>query len=561
MRAAFTILVLWAAGCGHVVDDKPDGGGGADADPCASGTCECTAATEDADCGTHEYCNESATGRTCDCVAGYTTGVSGCVWTGTLQDPGFAAASTWTVTKGALLNSTAVGSVEPGEAAFLPGALCALADVHQTVDMPTYRKAEPLVLDLTYKNQAINGQFGSERVLMGVSFGGTSWSPLTYFFDALYHSVRICLPQGGYAPPTATGKGAQTTFSFGPYLKPLACPNSMISNFAIDHAAIVAANANECGSVPGQGANFDAEGAGGFTFTTSGGSSGGFVAGIGQAGTKAARLNLSARCDSGSMATSFTVVNTDNPALEMFVGASPGSSASMRIGVDLMQVSLPTTGTGAAIHTCLPPAMRGQTVPVTFNVSGGSGLCTDIVNAQVWVDNVKTVDDPACASTASFANPGFEQGAVPLGAFGYQSSSTASVAIRSGAAAHTGTKALSLDSQGRCSSSGYTMLPVVPAPSGTSGPALKFFANVGVNPDASTSVRASGNSAVSIPLTEGNGYQPYTVCLDPVAAGRSQIVTISHSGGSGLCDNSNYIQQSALIDDIELTTDAACPAQ
>ena len=558
MRAALTFLVL-LVGCGHVVDDKADAGG-ADADPCATGTCECTVATEDTDCGTHKYCNVSATGRTCDCVAGYTSGVSGCVWTGTLQDPGFSAASTWMVSKGALLNSTAVGSVDPGEAAFLPSAICALGDVHQTVDMPSFRKSEPLVLDLSYKNQ-VTGQFGGERVLMGVSFGGRGWSPLTYFNDALYHQVRVCMPEGGYAPALTTGKGAQTTFAFGPYTKSLACPNSMISNFAVDHAAIVPANAGECGTAPGQGPNFDAEGTGGFTFTTSGNSSGGFVAGIGQAGTRAARINLSARCESAAMTTAITVPNVQNPALDMYVGASPGSYARMTFGVEVIRSFIAPTGTAVPLHMCLPPSLRGQTMPINFSVSSiTGGLCTDIVNLQAWVDNIKAVDDPACASTASFSNPGFEQGSIPLGAFGSSGSSTASVAIRSGAAtAHTGTKALSIDSQGRCSSSGFTMLPTVPAASGTSGPALKFFASVGVNPDASTTARAVGGTTVT--LTEGGGYMPYVVCLDPQSTGRVQVVSINHDGGSGLCDNSNYVQQSALIDDIDVTTDPSCPAQ
>jgi hypothetical protein len=103
------------------------------------------------------------------------------------------------------------------------------------------------------------------------------------------------------------------------------------------------------------------------------------------------------------------------------------------------------------------------------------------------------------------------------------------------------------------------MFVTVPAPSGGNGPALTFFADVGVNPDATTSVAAAGSPSQM--LNEGGGYQKYTVCLNPKFAGRPQIVTINHFGGGGTCDSSGYVQQNADIDDVLVTTDPNCPAQ
>lgn len=57
-------------------------------------------------------------------------------------------------------------------------------------------------------------------------------------------------------------------------------------------------------------------------------------------------------------------------------------------------------------------------------------------------------------------------------------------------------------------------------------------------------------------MNEGGGYQKYVVCLDRTFVGRHQQVLINHDGG--LCDNSNFVMQEALIDDIEVTTDASC---
>ena len=62
-----------------------------------------------------------------------------------------------------------------------------------------------------------------------------------------------------------------------------------------------------------------------------------------------------------------------------------------------------------------------------------------------------------------------------------------------------------------------------------------------------------------LPLTTVNG--PYTLCLNPLYAGRPTIVSFNHYGGSGTCDATNYGTQFARVDDLELTTDPMCPAQ
>ncbi len=560
-RLVLIVVVVGLSACGKVVTGDDDVT--PDADPCAApNVCECTVATEDTDCGAHEFCNDAGPGRACECVAGYTGGVGGCVFTGTINDPGFAASDVWTPVAGALLNTTAAGDVDPGEAAFLPSTLCDLGRVEQTVDMPTFAKAEPLVLELTYKNQQDFNNFDS--VATGVSFGGVGWFSLPSFGDALFHSVRICLSAGGYAPAGTTGAGAPVTFMVGPYTPPRNCPNSTISNFSFDHFNLVKANAGECGDQFGQGPNFDAESTGGWTFTTSGNSSGGFVNGLGEGGTKAARVNLNQRCEGALMETNFNVPDIDNPALDMFVGLNANAAGSMTAGTGsfgggLWNIQAPAGGTSTKMHMCLPPSLRGQISNLRFSLNSGSGSCADVLNFQIFADNVQVVDDPACNTADGVPDPGFESGNLPLGAFGFHSSSTADAVIRSVAGkAHSGTHYLALESHGRCSSSGYTLVPIVPPPSGANGPALTFFANVGTNPDASTSVFTTGSS---LTLPEGGGYMKQTVCLNPKFVGRPQVVTISHSGGSGLCDNSNYTQQDALIDDVAVTTDPSCPAQ
>lgn len=551
-------IVTLGFGCGEVVNRDPP-------DPCANGTCECDVATEDADCGTHQYCNATDTGRTCECVAGYTKGVNGCVWTGAVEDPELSKATTWTPVNGALMNPSAVGGVDPGEASFLPSALCSLAHVKQAVTMPTFARSEPLVLELSYKNQRVfnPGGGGTDEVLMGVAFGD-NWSPLPNFGDANFHSVRICLPEGAYAPTGTAGAGAPVTFAVGPYQQPGACPNSLITNFAVDHAAIVPPSAGECGTRFGEGLNADAEGTGGWTFTVSGTSTGGFAAGIGANGSRAARINLGQRCDGARLETTFNVPATANPAFEMFVGAGPGANPTISFTTGVSLSAFPSVSLATQTRTlrmCLPPALRGQTMGVSLSVSGGSGACADVLNLQAFADNVRVVDDPACAADERFTSGGFEQGAAPWGTFGFSGTTAAAAIVRNAPGqARSGTRYLAIESYGRCSSAGYTMMPIVPPSVGPAGPALKFFANVGVNPDATTTVRPRSGTMTQT-LTEGGGYRPYTVCLNPLYVGRPQQVFLRQDGGSGLCDTSNYVQQNALIDDVEVTTDPACSPQ
>lgn len=562
MSRLLGVLLLWSAACGEVVKTAPD----AAVDPCENSVCECTASTESTDCGAHEYCNEAGPGRTCACVAGYADGPSGCVWTGAIQDPAIAMQTVWTPANGALLNPTATGGVDPGEASFVTSAICGLGHIKQTIEMPTFAKGEQLVLELSYKNQLVSGQIGFDSVLMGVAFGG-SWTPLRFFNDAIFHTERICLGERAYAPAETTGKGGPVAVALGPYAKSQRCPSSLITNFAIDHAQIVTPNAGECGSMPGVGPNFDAEGTTGWTLTATSPSTAAFVGGIGLNGSRAVRLLQPARCDSSPLAThAINVLESANPAIEMFVGSSGiGASATSSIASASLSILVPA-GAPTTVRACLPPSLRGMSTDIRFVVSNSQGgLCSDVVNNQMIADNVRVIDDPTCGSTAAIANPSFEQvnGAVVGAAGGGYANGgqlASGVAIRSVAnVAHTGTRYLALESYARCSNATFTASPVVPASVGSSGPAFTFWSNIPANVDATTTVRASGATA-STTLGETGAWVKNTVCLDPLYVGRPQPVIINHSGGSGSCDIYAGGTQPALIDDLEVTTDPTCPA-
>jgi hypothetical protein len=60
-------------------------------------------------------------------------------------------------------------------------------------------------------------------------------------------------------------------------------------------------------------------------------------------------------------------------------------------------------------------------------------------------------------------------------------------------------------------------------------------------------------------LPENGVYEKSTLCLDPLYAGRPTRVQLYHYGGTGAC--AVVTAQRAILDDIEVTTDPACPVQ
>lgn len=570
-RLALGSLALLLISCGDNLTEPPD-----PPEPCRPGLCECTLATEEADCGAHQYCDVNAAGSrgTCQCVAGYTNGGGDdCVWAGVIRDPAITRASEWTGVNGATIEPDLPGELDPGEARFTGEALCRLASIEQTVEMPAFAKAQPLMLELSFKNQSYIGfppGTGADWTLMGASFGGTGWTPLPVFRDPFFHRLRICLPEGGFAPRGTPGAGAPVTFAFGPYQQPTICPSSPIDQFTIDHVNIVAAGPGECGTAHGEGPGFDAERTEGWLFESSPGQTAGFASGIGVGGSRAARVGLTRPCAWARMETRLDVPAVGHPALEMFVGASAGARPYLYFGgqyahVFAMQVfdTIPAAATTRTVRMCLPPSLRGQVLPLSFGLESYAvdNSCSIEIDHHFYVDDLRVVDDPACGAGEHLSNAGFEHSGPALGATVYENRPGSLAVVRSAPGqAHGGTQYLALESRQRCTFTYHSLLPTVPVPSGGAGPALKFFANVGVNSDALTLVRERGRPHQV--LAEGGGYQPYTLCLNPVYAGRPQLVSFVHHGGSGEpCDGTGYGVQAALLDSFEVTTDPACPAQ
>jgi hypothetical protein len=540
---AWSVVLLVA--CGEVVPVSPDAPG----DPC-TGTCECRV---DTDCTAHAVCDDQVTSRVCTCAAGYARDAGGaCAWSGVIKDPGFSSATMWTIDGAAAIdgNLNQAGMVDPGAAHWAPGdALCKMSRITQSVVMPRYSRAEPLVAQVSFR---FSGRF--DVLAPSVGFG-------TAFSDALqatagpWRTARLCLGGGQYAPESSTGAGVAMPLTLMANRLGFEC--GTIDVMHVDRVEVVPANPNEC-PAPGDAANGDAEGAGGWSFNVTGSSTGTFAAGGGEAGTKGARLYLHQRCDGATALEPISIPTATavaSPALSFFHRATNLSTTFVSLG----GVSLPSlggTGSGVTHRLCIPPFMRGAVFNLQASMNSGSGTCTDVVGLETVFDSVKIINEPTCGTDATITDPGFES---PLGLVGATSTPGKSIArtLNDPSLAHSGNGVLQLSETSTCYDPTWVANIITPAVSGTEGPALSFFYRAAAGVTTRFGVSAGAGPAFT-PIQDGEWHQG-VVCLNPVLRGRNQNVHFSVRFQSGTCDQV-ITAETAYIDDLVVTTDASCPA-
>jgi hypothetical protein len=539
---AWSVVLLVA--CGEVTPISPDAPG----DPC-TGTCECRV---DTDCDAHEVCDDQVTSRVCTCAAGYTKNATGaCEWSGVVKDPGFSSTTMWTIDGAATIdgNLNETGMVDPGAAHWEPGdALCKMSRITQSLVMPRYSRAEPLVAQVSFRAA---GRFDVVRPSVGF---GTTFSDGAEATNGPWRTARLCLGGGQYAPESTTGAGAATVLTLMPNRLGFECGS--IDLLDIDRIEVVPANPNEC-AAPGEALNGDAEGSGGWTFRVTGASMGTFAPGAGEAGTKGARLYVDQRCDNASVLEPISIPvpsAVPSPALSFFHRATNLSTTFATLG----GISLPSlggTGGGVTHRLCIPPFMRGAVFHLEASMSTGAGLCSDVVGLETVFDSVKIVNEPSCGTDETITDPGFES---PLELLGATSTPGKSIArtLNDPGQAHSGSGVLQLSETSTCNNPSWVANIITPAGSGSAGPALSFFyrANAGVT--TRFNVFAFGPDFT--PIQDGQWHQG-VVCLNPVLRGRNQNVSFTVTFQSGTCEQV-IAAETAYIDDLVLTTDPICPA-
>ncbi|MEO8701775.1 MAG: hypothetical protein ABI867_17150 [Kofleriaceae bacterium] len=548
------LLALALAACGEVVEVTPDA-----VDPCQDG-CECTVETEVADCGAHAVCGVAETSRTCACAPAYRDQAGACVFDVAPLDPGFTNTTAWVPSGlGASIDTTFVG-IDPGAGNIDGLGLCDYRALTQTFVMPPFDRAEPFKVTVTYTATDPSFQLGNANLY--VDIGGQ------IFEDRInpgqVKNATFCLGERAYGGPVE--------FKVATRGGPFTCPSSVEGHVSIDQLVVQPATADECPN-PGTIPNADFEGTSGWTFTTRFGGTAAIVDGVGESSSRGVRLSTPQRCDEATMTGQIALPvegTIQNPAIDVFYSAN-SSGGRLTVSLDGKNVSVLESSTGRHAHICVPKWALGTTGSLGFLLernADGAGACTTVLNRSFVVDNISLVSDATCGAPADLGDPGFERIAVVNGptpgwglTHGHVNDTEDFVGVFNNSfSAHTGSGALQMNSRAVCAivgGFGADVTITVPPASGAAGPAVKFFANVPTsNINSETRVSISPEVDFLVPLAAG--YQPQVVCVPPKLIGRTVLVRFSTGGRGGGC--STYANETALIDDVTIGTDAACPA-
>jgi hypothetical protein len=322
----------------------------------------------------------------------------------------------------------------------------------------------------------------------------------------------------------------------------------------------------------------DFEGATGWTFTPTQGGTGALVAGVGEGGTKGAQLAGSNRCSEATMTgtASFpTRAALANPAIDVYWSGTANERLVFQIGGKNV-ATLNATGNASHARICVPAWALGSVQSVGLLMQRHSDNACTTAYAQAFnIDNVTLVSEPACTATGDLTDPGFERVANltgPVTGWGNTHDYVNDLqglftsAVNSASLAHTGNGALRLFWSNPCSvfnDAGSDLALVVPAADATGGPAVKFFANVATAntmSDARISLLPLASGGATVLTSPRNGaYTAQTLCLPPALIGRRIALRVGLADSGGGCGA--VTSETALWDDFEIGTDAACPAQ
>ena len=511
---------------------------------CADGVCdlstqECVGCLSDDDCTTAQYCDLG----TSECVDPQTD----------FADPDFMTGVPWDINGAATVDTGATGNTDAGVAHFTPTAICEGGSVTQDLDLWFVAADGPHEVTLNVDVEEAVDSFLNERGEAAVTFGSFKQALGELYYGGGFTAQSLCLGERAYQAGTAIGfAGAPPSECSG-----ASAPYDRVSPFAIDNVAVAAAPS--CPAV-GEVINGDFE-AGDTGWTKYEGTNSSAAIDT-SSGDWAATLGVTNVCANAYITGQLSpplASTLPNPALELSVNGGLGDELSVRMNDYDALTELFGTGAEGTTRICLAGWAQGISTNLQFNVSGGSGTCANANVKSFTLDDLGFVSAPECAGSEYLADGGFEVSTNAGFASGWQLDSRANnqanasaVIDMNAAAANSGNASLSLTAAQRCSSATAYATYLVPDAAGTNGPAIKFWYTYGSG--SITSARVENDT-----LTPAASYTQHVTCIDPGLIGTTQSLSVYLSGGSGTCAET-YTAENFRIDDIEVTTDASCPA-
>lgn len=509
----------------------PDGTQDNDGDKVCTPTCAASAATLKC---VHASCDDSKGKAECVCATGYVREGEQCVWRGGPLDPGFQnqPANAWQATGNASFDYAAAATVDPGVAQLKGVTACTLADsIRQTFQMPTVAEGEPFAIE-------VNGSNPDGDLTPQLRIGGL-WLGSLYFSSA--KPPRICLGERAY------GKDVELAFA-GDFDS--GCSDTTIAK--IDHVSIL--SAPDC-PPPAQIANGDFEGTGNWTASLNAD----VANGVGSGGSRGGHLATTVKCQSPSLTGKISAPwkSMDRAAISFTYKGTTGQKMILGgIAGDLGEAR--GTNTFQSASFCVPEYMKGIASSLRFYLPFRSaGSCGDADVRDFVFDDIKFASDPKCPQVANILNGDFETTGFtqPWVLQATESYGQPPAIVSNPTIAHTGNGAMQLQATSYCGTSYATQTITIPPPAGNAGPALKFWYKL--------PTQAQGTFYVAgTTLTATATYVQKTQCLDPNYVGRSQPISIQANSPYNASMCGQYFGSEVLyVDDVEVTTDATCPAK
>jgi len=505
----------------------------------------------------HQVCDGDAEAPSCVCAPGY-SGVP-CTWTGVLNDPGFENQDAWTRTEGAeVLQNREDTPIDEGYARIERSAACDAGIVGQTVQMPSYEVAEPLVAEVTYRAEG----------LFGLALGfNRAWAllPLTTDFAWTSEPGRVCLGETAY--------GKAVTVQVSTPDKHPSCFGEQEGEINVDRLEIVPAEPGEC-PAPGEALNAAGEEEGGWEFDTTdttGTAEAGIVEGAGRGGTSGIRISREGTARAAA-STKLSVPSSESlksPALRFWWKGTSGSPFLFQLGrfngVRLDAFPLDTVkgnGSDRNFVYCLPPWTHGNVVDLIFGFATGSS--TELT--ELVIDDIEIISDDSCGTSTELLDPGFEAG--PNGIMGvtiFPPFEAAAVLRNEPSLARTGDGVLELSYSNESAVMWFETWMLAPESNGVDGPAVAFWSKVPADDEAveELSIQSvKGRAAVEpADLQLGGGWVRNEVCIFPEWSGRWFRLQLQLGDFSPRPDRPVEPPIRIYIDDLELTTSSACPAE
>ena len=460
-------------------------------------------------CAAHQ--RSTATG--CVCAPGFGDQGGTCTWTGVLRDPEFVGdpAEAWTLVGGTLV-PTEGGRVDFGTR----------GSVAQDVELPTVAEVGGALSLHTTITSTGPGPGPQE-----ISFRGAELQSL------LSPSLQLstCLGEG------VMGKALrmQALAAVGaPPIRPWSIQQIVI---APDPAC----------PLPGQVPNGDFEATGGWSTLARPGASYEIAPSLGVSGTIGARIDSTQSCSAALQ--NLVSIPSAPTALEYAAKGGNGVDAPYTIALGLRQERLVATTLFRNQHTCVPRALLGQTVTLSFEANAACQMPFGL-----FVDDVKLVSDPACDAQPAVRGGDFE---APDSLTTWVQGSGTGTMTRTGSAS-TGF-GLALARTFECDAASAETVVDVPVPSAGKGLALRFDATSPTGPtEVVVTVGSSLNASTFTFGPDGmSAPPPRQVCLHPASYGGVVPLSLRHSRtGSSTCTTVDITR--VTFDNFRVEEDPAC---